>query len=382
MLEAIVFDFDGLILDTETLLYDVWREVFEEWGLEPITVEEWCRSLGRDDTDPARIDPRLLLRDQLGSAVDLVGLDERRRRRRDELLELVPLQPGVEEVLALASTRGLAVAIASSSPVDWVERHLSNHGLLSSFSVLASPPPDAPANRTRPRTSMRVPPSASIRHDRSPGGLAPRDHRCEGGRTSRHRRPDRGSRQDSRSTSPTTDSRASRISGWSPLEAMRSVRCAATAEELRGWWRQRWGRGQRPPGVSHQTGRRGLEDMIDHHARTKVVVIGGGYAGTMAANHLRRRSDIDITLVNPRPSFVERIRLHQLVAGTHPAIADDGSLLGEGIELVVDTATRIDRAGPRRHVGMRRSARAVPVRTRTSVGGQGAAQVGGRGARG
>jgi len=84
--------------------------------------------------------------------------------------------------------------------------------------------------------------------------------------------------------------------------------------------------------------------MTDRNAPTKVVVIGGGYAGTMAANHLRMRGDIDITLVNPRPQFVERIRLHQLVAGTHEAIAGYSSLLGDGITLVVDTATRIDTA--------------------------------------
>jgi NADH:ubiquinone reductase (H+-translocating) len=84
--------------------------------------------------------------------------------------------------------------------------------------------------------------------------------------------------------------------------------------------------------------------MTDHNIPTKVVVIGGGYAGTMAANHLRMRGDVDITLVNPRPRFVERIRLHQLVAGTHGATADYGSLLGDGIRLVVDTATRIDTA--------------------------------------
>ena len=74
----------------------------------------------------------------------------------------------------------------------------------------------------------------------------------------------------------------------------------------------------------------------------KVVVIGGGYSGTLAANHLRMRGDVDITLVNPRPKFVERIRLHQLVAGNYDATVDYGTLLGEGIRLVVDTATRID----------------------------------------
>ncbi|HEX2213141.1 MAG TPA: FAD-dependent oxidoreductase, partial [Mycobacterium sp.] len=77
---------------------------------------------------------------------------------------------------------------------------------------------------------------------------------------------------------------------------------------------------------------------------TKVVVIGGGYSGTLAANHLRLRAGLDITLVNPRPKFVERIRLHQHVAGNYDATADYGTLLGEGVKLVVDSATRIDTA--------------------------------------
>jgi NADH dehydrogenase len=76
----------------------------------------------------------------------------------------------------------------------------------------------------------------------------------------------------------------------------------------------------------------------------RVVVVGGGYAGTLAANRLRKRDDVDVTLLNPRPEFVDRIRLHQFVAGSGEATADYGSLLAEGIRLVVDGATRIDTA--------------------------------------
>src|ERR1700741_5189605 len=76
--------------------------------------------------------------------------------------------------------------------------------------------------------------------------------------------------------------------------------------------------------------------------RTHVVVVGGGYAGTLAANHMRRRTDVDVTLVNPRPVFVERIRLHQLVADTGAATADYGTLLGDGIRLIVDTVDHIE----------------------------------------
>ena len=81
--------------------------------------------------------------------------------------------------------------------------------------------------------------------------------------------------------------------------------------------------------------------------RTHVVVVGGGYAGTLAANHLRQRPDIDITLVNSRPVFVERIRLHQLVADSGAATADYGTLLGDGIRLIVDTVDHIEVAARR-----------------------------------
>jgi NADH dehydrogenase FAD-containing subunit len=76
--------------------------------------------------------------------------------------------------------------------------------------------------------------------------------------------------------------------------------------------------------------------------QTRVVVIGGGYAGVSAANHLRLRPDVQITLVNPRPEFVERIRLHQLVTGSDDATHAYADILGDGIALVVDAATRID----------------------------------------
>jgi NADH dehydrogenase FAD-containing subunit len=78
-----------------------------------------------------------------------------------------------------------------------------------------------------------------------------------------------------------------------------------------------------------------------------VVVIGGGYAGVIAANHLRLNGDIAVTLVNPRAQFVERIRLHQLVTGSDDAVVDYAEVLGAGIRLVIDSADRIDAAARR-----------------------------------
>ncbi|MGW4120941.1 NAD(P)/FAD-dependent oxidoreductase [Nocardia sp. NPDC004711] len=85
--------------------------------------------------------------------------------------------------------------------------------------------------------------------------------------------------------------------------------------------------------------------MSEHNSScTKVVVIGGGYAGTVAANRLRQRDDVEITVVNSRPRFVERLRLHQFVAGTGEVAIDYDTLLGAGARLVVDDAIRIDTA--------------------------------------
>ncbi|MGW0704944.1 NAD(P)/FAD-dependent oxidoreductase [Streptomyces sp. NPDC002643] len=77
----------------------------------------------------------------------------------------------------------------------------------------------------------------------------------------------------------------------------------------------------------------------------EVLVIGGGYAGVMAANRLTRHDEVRVTLINPRPAFVERIRLHQLVGGSDDAVVEYREVLAEGVRLTVDTVTRIDAAG-------------------------------------
>ncbi|MBF6172899.1 NAD(P)/FAD-dependent oxidoreductase [Nocardia blacklockiae] len=75
-----------------------------------------------------------------------------------------------------------------------------------------------------------------------------------------------------------------------------------------------------------------------------IVVIGGGYAGVMAANRLTQRTDVTVTVINPREVFVPRLRMHQVVGGTHDGVVDYQDVLAEGVRRVVDSATRIDAA--------------------------------------
>ncbi|MFF8694492.1 NAD(P)/FAD-dependent oxidoreductase [Streptomyces sp. NPDC015144] len=77
----------------------------------------------------------------------------------------------------------------------------------------------------------------------------------------------------------------------------------------------------------------------------EVVVIGGGYAGVMAANRLTKHDGVAVTLINPRARFVHRVRLHQWVGGTGNAVVDYGEVLGERVRIVTDTVSRIDAAG-------------------------------------
>ncbi|ASN53934.1 FAD-dependent oxidoreductase [Sinomonas sp. R1AF57] len=90
----------------------------------------------------------------------------------------------------------------------------------------------------------------------------------------------------------------------------------------------------------------------------------------MAANRLTQRRDVDVTLVNPRPQFVERIRLHQLVGGTHDAVHDLREVLAPDVRLVVDRATRID--APRRTVALASGARLAYDYLVYAVGSSGA----------
>lgn len=132
MLQAIVFDFDGTILETETPDYQSWQELFAEHGCD-LDKDLWCTYIG---TASGTFDPYALLAEQAGVTIDRGAIRTRRRQRFHELVAQQPLRPGVQALLEAATQQGIPLAIASSSTQDWVEENLANRHLRPYFQAV------------------------------------------------------------------------------------------------------------------------------------------------------------------------------------------------------------------------------------------------------
>jgi HAD superfamily hydrolase (TIGR01509 family) len=133
MLRALVFDFDGLILDTETPSYEAWREVFEEHGT-TLPLSLWIDIIGRPPGEHA---PLLLLEQRIGRPVDRGRLLREQLESELARIERESVLPGAETLIAAADRAGVRLAVASSSEMDWVETHLRRLGLRDRFQVLS-----------------------------------------------------------------------------------------------------------------------------------------------------------------------------------------------------------------------------------------------------
>lgn len=132
MIRALIFDFDGLILDTEGPIYQSWQELFASFGFQ-LPFSEWAGNIG---TAEEPLDPFDLLEAQLGHPVDRESLEAKRRQRELDLIALQPILPGVRDYIEEAHSMGLKLGLASSSSRQWVTGHLRQRGLLSFFECI------------------------------------------------------------------------------------------------------------------------------------------------------------------------------------------------------------------------------------------------------
>ena len=130
-LDAVVFDLDGTIVDTESPSFEAWRRTWEDHG-HVLELERWVVCVGRDW---GLFDPLA----ELGALVPDLDLEVVRTGKRALEASLVAdstLRPGVIAWLAECEALGLPLGIASSSPRDWVDGHLDRLGVAGSFSTV------------------------------------------------------------------------------------------------------------------------------------------------------------------------------------------------------------------------------------------------------
>jgi len=143
--KAVIFDFDGLILDTEGPVYRSWLEVYEAHG-EPLPFELWVQIVG---STTEAFHPQHHLEERLGRPLTQDALD-RRIGRRTEMILAEPVLPGIAQHVDAAKSLGLLLGVASSSTRQWVNGHLERLGILDRFDCIrcrddvanAKPAPD------------------------------------------------------------------------------------------------------------------------------------------------------------------------------------------------------------------------------------------------
>jgi HAD superfamily hydrolase (TIGR01509 family) len=129
MIKGLIFDFDGLILDTEGPDFESWREMYRTHGQE-LQFSAWSPSIG---TSSDSFDPHSHLEELLGTPLDRESVRSARRRRYLEMVESNSILPGIAEYLEAAAELGLRLAVASSATRDWVDGHLTRLGLFNFF---------------------------------------------------------------------------------------------------------------------------------------------------------------------------------------------------------------------------------------------------------
>ena len=134
MPKGILFDMDGVVLDSEKLYTRFWAEACKEKGFNMT----WKQALGMRSTN--KIKGQAYLEKCFGKGIDYSEIREIRIRRMDEFIKEngVEVKDGAVELLDFLNSKKIPCAITSSSPLDRIKDHLSQNNILEKFNKICS----------------------------------------------------------------------------------------------------------------------------------------------------------------------------------------------------------------------------------------------------
>ncbi|MGF6352426.1 HAD superfamily hydrolase (TIGR01509 family) [Paenibacillus sp. 4624] len=171
MIKALIFDFDGTIIDTETAWYIAFRDAYKEHGVD-LTLEMYSECIG---TSLKTFNPYEYLITDLNLPIDRDAFRESIQLQHAALMNKEKVRPGIQEYLEQASKAGIKLAVASSSKREWVEQHLEQLKLKDYFEVIrtaddvANVKPD-PELYNHALEALGVTPDEAVAIEDSPNG--------------------------------------------------------------------------------------------------------------------------------------------------------------------------------------------------------------------
>jgi HAD superfamily hydrolase (TIGR01509 family) len=131
-IKALLFDFDGVIIETELPGYLGWQKIYADHG-QTLTLEQFALVIG---THFLQFDPRKDLEAKVGRPLDWETLDRQRREHDHAIIKAQSVMPGVAELITEAESAGIKAGIVSSSPRDWIAHWLRHANLWGRFAMI------------------------------------------------------------------------------------------------------------------------------------------------------------------------------------------------------------------------------------------------------